>query len=117
MVAGHRKVLPRAAGLMEGKRRGGGAVERTGLENRRARKGTVGSNPTLSAMKSNRVSHSCTRRSLLNDLRWDNARKGVPEGEAPQGAESSHLSAIVTLPPPDTAKFQLVPPRRTLSAP
>jgi len=36
------------------------------------------------------VSHSCTRRSLLNDLRWDNARKGVPEGEAPQGAESSH---------------------------
>lgn len=30
-------------------RRGGGVVERVGLENRSTRKGTVGSNPTLSA--------------------------------------------------------------------
>ena len=31
-------------------RRGGGVVERVGLENRSSRKATVGSNPTLSAI-------------------------------------------------------------------
>src|SRR5690625_5267412 len=38
-------------------RRGAGAVERGGLENRCTRKGTVGSNPTLSA--------TCPRESVL----------------------------------------------------
>ena len=50
MLAGHRLHLYNApARFPAGPRRGARVVDRGGLENRCARKGTVGSNPTLSA--------------------------------------------------------------------